>query len=259
MSARGDGTYEAVLDPLWSVGTRPHGGYLLAVLGRVACDSAGGEHPHLTAVSGSFIESPEHGPAEVRVRTLRGGRSVTQVAATLEQSGRVRVEALITLGLLDDADPWWSGVDPVELPPEQECWPAPADPPGVDFKVPLMEVVEERIDPAALAFVFGEPSRTGSIATWQRLADGSDWDPLSLLVALDPVPPVTFELGLPGWMPTIQFSAYVRRLPAPGPVRVRASATDVGGDRVDESVQVWDDKGRLVAQSTQLAAVRVPA
>lgn len=254
-----DGGYAATLDPQWAVGTKLHGGYLLAVLGRAAVAEAGAGHPHVTAVSGAFIEPPGFGHAEVSVTRLRVGKSVAQVRADLSQEGRPRVSALITLGRLDDSDPWWTASEPVDLPPEQECFLSPVDPPGAPFPVPLMGVVEERINPGHLAFAFGQPSKKGVIATWQRLGDGSDWDPLSLLVALDPVPPVTFDLGLPGWMPTIQLSAYVRRLPAPGPVRVKLEATDVGGDRIDQVAHVWDDKGRLVAQSTQLAAVRLPA
>ncbi|MEU6714276.1 thioesterase family protein [Nonomuraea sp. NPDC046802] len=251
--------FDAVLDAQWSVGTRLHGGYLLAVLGRAASESAAGQgHPHVSAVSGTFVEPPEPGEAVARVETLRVGKSVAQVRAALVQEGRIRVEAHVTLGLLEESDPWWSAHEPVALPPEQDCFLAPVDPPGADMHVPLMAVVEERIDPEHLAFAFGAPSRRGVIATWQRLADGSDWDPLSLLVALDPVPPVSFDLGLSGWVPTIQLSAYIRRLPAPGPIRVRLTATDVGGDRMDEVAHVWDDKGRLVAQSTQLAAVRLP-
>ncbi|MDF2705298.1 MAG: acyl-CoA thioesterase [Nonomuraea muscovyensis] len=260
MPARGAGVYGAELDPQWSVGTRLHGGYLLAVLGRAACLSSGGAgHPHVTAVSASFVEPPEPGAAEVRVETLRVGRSLAQVRATLAQRDRPLVEALITLGALDDTGPWWSAAEPVEIPPREECFPAPANPPGAGFPVPLMDVVEQHIHPEHLAFAFGAPARRGLIATWQRLADGSDWDPLSLLVALDPVPPASYDLGLPGWVPTVQLSAYVRRLPAPGPVRVRLQATDVGGDRMDETAQIWDHKGRLVAQATQLAAVRIPS
>ncbi|MEU7002416.1 thioesterase family protein [Nonomuraea sp. NPDC046570] len=249
----------AVLDAQWSVGGKLHGGYLLAVLGRAAVEQAGAGHPHLTAISGSFVESPSPGPAEVFVETLRAGRTAVQVRARMSQEGRPCVEALITLGRLEESDAWWSGLEPVELPEEQECVRTPPDAPGAGFPVPLMEVVEQRLDPGHLGFVFGTPARRGVIAGWQRLADGSDWDPLSLLVALDPVPPVSYDLGLPGWAPTVQFSAYLRRLPAPGPVKVSMRATDVGGDRMDEVAHAWDAKGRLVGQATQLAGVRLPA
>jgi hypothetical protein len=75
---------------------------------------------------------------------------------------------------------------------------------------------------------------------------------------LDSVPPISYDLGLPGWVPTIQLTAYIRRLPAPGPLRVRMHATDVSADRMDETAYAWDSKDRLVAQATQIAAVRIP-
>ncbi|MFC4590017.1 thioesterase family protein [Sphaerisporangium corydalis] len=254
----GGGEFAATLDRQWSVGGKLHGGYLLAVLGRAAGEASGAAHPHVTAVSGSFLAPPGPGPAEVLVETLRAGKSVTQVRARLAQDGRPCVEALIALGLLDESGPWWSGTEPVDLPDEQECVRTPPVSPGGDFEVPLMEVVEQRLDPGHLAFTAGAPSRQGVISGYQRLADGTDWDPLSLLVALDPVPPVSYDLGISGWAPTVQFTAYVRRLPVPGPVRVRMRSLDVSGGRMDEVANAWDAKGRLVAQASQLAAVRVP-
>lgn len=257
-SAAGIHRFGAELDPGWAVGAKLHGGYLLAVLGRAAARVAGEAHPHPTAVGGSFIEAPVPGAAVVEVELLRAGRGTTQLRARLAQDGRPCVEAMITQGMLEETDPWWSRADPVEIPDEADCFRGPPDVPGSDFRVPLMEVVEHRLDPAGLGFAVGKPSGNGVFASWQRLANGADWDPLSLLVALDPVPPISYDLGLPGWAPTVQFSAYLRRLPTPGPVRVRMSATEVGGDRMDETAHAWDAKGRLVGQATQLAAVRVP-
>lgn len=258
VEAAGPGEFNTVLDGQWSVGTKLHGGYLLAILARAAAKLADGAHPHLTAISGSFIAPPEPGPAVARVELLRAGRGTTQLRARLSQNAKPCVEALITQGLLTEADPWWSGLDPVELPDEQDCFRTPAEAPGGGFHVPLMDVIEQRLDPKLIGFAIGAPLKQGVIAGWQRLADGADWDPLSLLVALDPVPPVSYDLGLTGWVPTVQFSAYLRRLPAPGPVRVRMHANDVGGDRMDEAAFAWDGKGRLVAQAIQIAAVRVP-
>jgi hypothetical protein len=57
-------------------------------------------------------------------------------------------------------------------------------------------------------------------------------------------------------VPTLSISAYVRALPAPGPVRVLHRAQLIDDDRVDEICFVWDATGRMVAQSTQLAGIR---
>ncbi|MBX6767645.1 MAG: thioesterase family protein [Actinomadura rubrobrunea] len=253
-----DGEFDAELDAQWSVGGKLHGGYVLAIMARAAARVSTPEHPHPTAVSAAFVAPPEPGPVAIRVETLREGRTVSQLRVRMTQDDRPMVEALISQGRLDDADPWWSGPAPVELPDRQDCVRVPKQAPGAGFTVSLMEVVEEHLDPDVLGYVSGTPSRRGLVQGWQRLADGSDWDPLSLLVALDMVPPASFDLGLSGWAPTIQLTAYIRRLPAPGPVRVRMQATDVGGQRMNEVVDVWDGKGRLVAQGTQLAAVRTP-
>ena len=82
------------------------------------------------------------------------------------------------------------------------------------------------------------------------------FDPVSLLFAVDAFPPVTFDIKLSGWVPTFQLTAYVRALPAPGPVRILQRAQLVAGQQFDETCFIWDSRGTLVANSTQLAGIR---
>ena len=53
-----------------------------------------------------------------------------------------------------------------------------------------------------------------------RPARGEAFDPASLLFAVDAFPPATFDIEFSGWVPTLELTAYVRAVPAPGPVRV---------------------------------------
>ncbi|MFD3744817.1 thioesterase family protein [Nocardia sp. NPDC058633] len=251
-----DNACAADLDPQWTVGGKLHGGYLMAVMARAAAAHA--DHPQVTAISATFLAPPSPGPATVTVDVLRAGRTSTQVRARLEQNGRSCTEALITLGVLEDLDPWWTTAVTPEIPAEVDCFHSPSNPPGAPFPVPLLDVVEHRLDPSTLGFVVGEPSMKGRIAAWLRLADGSDWDSFALLIALDPIPPASLTLGMPGWAPTISFTAYLRRRPAPGPVHVIMHATDVTAGRMHETAEVWDATGNLVGCATQLAAVRIP-
>jgi hypothetical protein len=85
------------------------------------------------------------------------------------------------------------------------------------------------------------------------MADGREPDPLSLLLAVDALPPVTFDLGLYGWTPTLELTAHVRARPAPGWLRVTHSTRNHAGGMLEEDAEVWDSAGRLVAQSRQLA------
>ena len=251
------GEFDVDLDAQWALEDKPNGGYLLAVLGRAAATLSA--HPHVTAISGSFVQSPKPGPAVATVEVLRAGRGATQLRARLSQDGQPRVEALITQGQLEDADPWWSGSEPVDLPPIQDCPRSGTVAPGGAFRIHMLDVVEQRLDPAVSGFQRGEPTGKGVLTGWLRLADGADWDPLSLVVAVDSMPPIGYDLNAPGWAPTMQLSAYVRRLPAPGPIRIRVSATDVGVGQIDHAVHAWDSKDRLVVQATQICALRLPS
>jgi hypothetical protein len=250
------GGFAVELDPDWGIADRPNGGSLLAMLGRAA--TAVGSHDHVLAASAHFVRSPGAGPATVSTELLRSGRSVDQVRCRLRQAGDVCVEAVITVGQLDgDADPHWSGgvPDPATTGHDDAVRILGPTPSGMD--VPLLRQVDLRLDPSSLGFAGGRPTGRGELRGWLSLPEGAPFDPCSLLFAVDAFPPATFDVAPSGWVPTLELTAYVRALPAPGPVRVLHRAHMISGDLVDESCHVWDTRGRLVAQSTQLAGIRL--
>src|SRR5207237_1247913 len=84
----------------------------------------------------------------------------------------------------------------------------------------IAERLDIRLDPATAGWAVGAPSGEGAMRAWFGLADGRDHDPLSLLLAVDALPPTAFELGLTGWVPTVELTVHVRSHPAPGPLRI---------------------------------------
>jgi Thioesterase-like superfamily len=255
------GNYTAEIDPQWRIGKRPHGGYLLAMMGRAAAHEAGQDHPHPTAVSAHYLAPPTVAPAEIAVTTLRRGRTVVQQQVTLTVDGTLCVAALITCGRLPQTQtPWWTGVAPITLPPEDECvLMVRADGTGPRIASSLHEVVSQRIDPACLSAVDGEPAGLGEMRGWLRLYDGQEPDPFVLLLAIDCMPPASYDLGVPpSWVPTLELTGYVLAVPAPGPLRVRLKARLVADGRMDEECDVVDSTGALVATARQLAGVRLP-
>ena len=116
-----------------------------------------------------------------------------------------------------------------------------------------------RFDPACAGWMRGEPSGRGVLQAWFRLVDDREPDPISLLTVVDALPPVTFDLGRMGWAPTMELTAHVRGLPAPGWLVVRHETRNVAGGMFEEDCEVWDSAGRLVAQSRQLARVPRPS
>lgn len=263
--ARDDGrTFDVDLDNAWTIGPdRPNGGYLLATVGRAAVaavQSAGGTQPHVIAANVSYVSSPSTGPARVEVDVLRTGRTASQARARLVQEGKVAVDAMFTLGTLQEgSEPFWGEVPPVDVVPEDETAARPATGPSDGDDGPTFrDRISIRFDPSTLGFTSGTPSGRGEFKGWLRFADGRDFDALSLLFVVDAFPPATFDLVFTGWVPTLNLTAYLRAIPAPGPLRMRFRVGMVQDGFADELCEVWDSAGRLVAQSTQLTALRIP-
>ena len=76
-------------------------------------------------------------------------------------------------------------------------------------------------------------------------------------VGIDALPPTVFGLGRLGWAPTVELSVLTRSLPAPGWLTVHLRGRLVRDGWFDEEAEVHDADGSLVAQSRQLARIRV--
>ncbi len=252
----GPGRFEALVDPDWTIGGKPNGGYLLAMMGRAATWAVA--HDHVIAASAQYVSSPEPGSVQIATEILRQGRTATQVRARLGQAGRTRIEALFTASHLEmDSEAYWQNDLPKVITAKfEDCERlVPVLPDGKT--VAIMEQVEVRLDPESRPFARGEPTGRGQLGGWLAIPGIEAFDPTSLLFAVDSFPPATFDVEFSGWVPTFELTAYVRALPAPGPVRVLQTAHLIQAQRVDEACFVWDSAGRLVAQATQLAGVRL--
>jgi hypothetical protein len=249
----GDGSFSAEVDPEWSVTGKPNGGYLVALMARAAAEVS--THEHVIAASSHFLASPDPAPVEVDVAPRREGRSTGQSRVRLRRGERVFVESLMTIGPIDPSagDRWAGGVPEPGTASYDDC--VRLQPIG--FRVAMMDQVDLRIDPATAGFMRGEPADRGELRGWLALPDGENFDPVSVLFALDAFPPATFDVEMSGWVPTLELTTYVRGVPAPGPLRVLQRAQLVRDGRLDEACFVWDSAGRLVGSATQLAMIRI--
>jgi hypothetical protein len=252
------GRYSVLLDAQWCIGPKLHGGYLLAVMARAAREAVAAQRPEHTcpqAVTGTFLQAPEPGPADLEVTVLRIGRGASQLRVRLDQGGPC-VEAACVLGPPATRSPHDHEPPPPELTPREQCPRSPSTTDDGRGSLPLMDVVDTRLDPRTTGFLRGEPSGEGRISGWVALDTGEPWTVEGLLVALDVLPPATFDMGLSGWSPTMSLSAHVVAAPAPGPLRVTQWVAHAGADRMHETCRVWDPAGRLVGHAHQLAAIR---
>ena len=255
--------FETEVHQLWTVGDKPNGGYLLALLGRAALIAGRGDgDPDWEVVSSAitYLGPPRLGPASIHTTLLRRGRSAAHVRAVLVEGGADLVDAVFVLGALPvAASVRYDGIELLRAPDPEHCVRLPPRMPG-GVHVGIMEVLDLRLDPDTMPLADPHPpaDARAELRGWSRFADGRDPDPLSLLFAVDAIPPATFRIGSTGWVPTLQMSAYVRARPAPGWLGIRMTANLVAGGMVDETCILWDSRGQVVAQSTQLARLRFP-
>ncbi|MFC7310372.1 thioesterase family protein [Streptomyces monticola] len=259
VTRRAPGIYDTELSAGWTIINAVNGGYLLAVLGRALADAL--PHPDPFTVSAHYLTASQPGPAVVRTDVVRTGRTLSTGQASLfqqDEQGREveRIRVLASYGDLDALpDDVRTSAEPPPIPPVEECF-GPQDAPGqspVQGSTAITERLWLKLDPATLGWALGAPSGKGEMRSWFGLADGRDADPLSLLLAVDALPPTAFELGLSGWVPTVELSVHVRCRPAPGPLRVAIATRNLAGGFLEEDAEVWDSADRLVAQSRQLA------
>ena len=250
----GDGRYRADICESYTVVGHPNGGYLQCLLASAALAAGseqGSRHQHATAIAANYSAAPVVGPAELHTNVRRVGRGVSLVHVTLVQNEQVTTEAVVTLGTLrDSAHRYMDAVAP-EVAPVDECVRLESD------EESIHQILDLRLDASCTGFMTGTVSPDGVVTGWLRLDDGdASWDPWSLLFAADAMPPATFPLGSSGWVPTLQMTTYVRRIPVGEWLRARQWCMVVADDLVDERCELFDERGELVASSSQLAMVR---
>ncbi|HEY1969440.1 MAG TPA: thioesterase family protein [Pseudonocardia sp.] len=255
LTAPRPGCYRAELSNVWSVNQhgKQHGGLMLALVGKAGL-TALAEHTGSDqlldplAVSASYLRAPDTGPVWIDTEVVKVGRTASVVAVTLRQHDQPVITATVTAGRLPDAPMEWSRLPEMAAQPPRDgiftssvAGPLP----------PLATACDVVLDPRTAGYLRGERGDP-VLRGWVRPI-GEQPDPLFALLAGDILPPVLFNMGRPGWAPTVQLTALVRARPAPGWLRLESVADSIGGGWLDEDMTVIDSTGRLVCQARQLA------
>ncbi|MFR9753793.1 thioesterase family protein [Nocardia sp. 004] len=257
------GRYAGVIDEIWTVGTKVHGGTMVAASAAAATKWLRSRDPALAemaplAASSDFLGAPNPGAVVYEVHIRKVGRQICLADTELIQDGRVLVRTAFTFGRLDDTDPMYVAEGP-DMPVQP-----PADAIGYEPGSPMGEAVhvgrgaEVYLDRAWARFAEGEQGQP-RLRMWMRPRPGDEQDSdvamFFAMMCADMSPPVPFNLGRLGWAPTVQMTTYLRRRPAPGWLRIIATANEVGDRMFDEDQLVLDSSGAIVAQSRQLGLV----
>ena len=225
----------------------PNGGYVLGlVLRAVAQESP--LHDPLT-VSITYFRPPVAGEARIDVTALRIGRRVATFEAALTQEDKPVVHAVASFHDVEAAG------DLEHLTPAP-AYPAPEDCVDVMSAVPIGTVpILDRFDyrhESVPGWMEGEPSGDTSATFWVRFKDRRPIDAIAAGVLVDAYPPVTSEIGHLK-SATVQLTVHFRRRPVTEWALAHVVTRHVIDGYHDEDVELWDEQGRLIAQSRQLA------
>jgi acyl-CoA thioesterase len=250
----------------WMIGNAVNGGFVMATglraLGQHLAAEPAEQTPHRDPVvmSAYFMTASAPGPFTVATDVMRCGRKLSTGQISLSQPGPdgspvERMRAIASFGNLEQVDTLKQAAAP-DMPPPERCVSSDQAPPEFLANMRFLERLDLRLDPATAGWAMGKPSMQGAIRGWLRLKDRREPDTTLLMMALDALPPVAFDLGILGWTPTLEFTGHIRRRPAPGWLQVSLSSENVGGGMMEEDASIWDSTGALVAQSRQLCGVR---
>ncbi|WP_083865158.1 thioesterase family protein [Nocardia brevicatena] len=259
----GVGRYRGFIDDIWTIGSKVHGGTMVATSAAAATRWLRTVEPDRAdmgpiAASADFLGAPEPGEVDFEVNIRKVGRQICLADVELIQRDRSLVRTAFTFGRLDDAQA------PPQYAPEHTDLPVEPGPDAIGYEpgssmgriVHVARGMELYLDREWAPFIDAEQG-VPRMRMWVRPRAGDQAAPdiaayLAMMVA-DISPPVPMNLGHFGWAPTVQMTTYLRRRPAPGWLRVIATAHEIGGRMFDCDQIVLDSTGALVAQSRQLA------
>lgn len=246
----GDGRHQVHLTADWNTANQtPNGGYILALLQHATMLEAA--HPDPLSIAITYFRPAVVGEAEVRVREVRVGRRVSTYDAILVQNDKEIAHAVVST---HD----WSATGSVEhIPHRAPQIPAPEDCRDAGELIPVgMVPILDRYHYRAAeipGWLTGSPSGVTEALSWIRAADERPIDALLAGAMVDAFPPVTAEIGHLA-SSTIQLTVHYRRKPEASVWALgHVTSRHVIAGYHDEDVELWDERGRLIAQSRQIA------
>jgi hypothetical protein len=256
------GGWTVDLDGSWSIGGYLNGGYLLAPMCGAGVMAT--SKPDILAVTATFLSPPSSGPAEITVAVAKRGRQASVADIVLHQDGRDHVRATAVLGDLDGLQGPTLDAAVSSVPPLETCVSIGDRPVPNGIGSPaIFQHFDLRLAPE-LGWPGGGHRDTADgqearIEGWTRFADGREPDGGSLVLFADAFPPAVLHRYPASWVPTLQFSVYVRARPRPGWLQGSFRTRSVVGGLLEEDGELFDSTGRLVALVRQLALLLPPA
>lgn len=251
-----DGTWRARVPAGWEQGAGAYGGIVVALAIR-AMEASLGDHAPLRALSAE-IPSPllTEEATEIRVETLRRGRSLASLEAKLVQRGEVKARASGLFGAERPVESRWEPEPPTGLL-GGDRWKEARVTSGETPTVPFVRHFEMRGTVGVPFAGSGEPLVEGWVRPAVALAS---WGVAEVAAMVDCFYPAFFpRLTGPRPAATIAYNLHttpaVDSLDPTRPLYYRARCTQVSAGYAFELRELWTAEGALVALNPQTFAI----
>ncbi len=245
------GRFEGEVTGNWSVNGNPNGGYLMAMISSAMTEYS--DKRSTPIVTANYISRCVPGKVEIIVEEISQTAQFNRYEARLIQGGKERVRSLGTF-CVERTD---CGIERYEtkmpvLAPVANCSPFPDMP-----TYTLFHNIEMLLDPSSAVWLQGKTSDRSEQKGWVRFCDGRTCDMMSLFLIADSIPPAIFvSQGAVAWVPTIELSTNIRNMPVTEWLRFTLSTRFVTCGLLEADGEVWDNSGKLVSISRQIAQFR---
>jgi len=260
------GWYTAELSNAWDFRT-PSGGALMTVAMRAMQQELADPDLRPLSANTHFCSPVPAGPLEIRVEVLRHGGAAAQLRAQLSSTSVPGPGLEVSATFARDRP----GVDvidttPPAVPPPDQC-PSLANATliGGHQAPPFFENFDTRLAQGHMWWRKDWPAGPARIARWfryktpQRLADGR-LDPLALPPLADTMPPALIQkLGPdhePFFAPSLDLTVHFLEDTTAEWLLTAVHARRARAGSATADVEIWDDRGTLVAYATQMMLLR---
>lgn len=255
LEQKGEFNFEGIVASHWSINANPNGGYLTAFLASAMQKKSDKKWPVI--VTANFLARCEtEKRSQIAVEAVSMGYSLNRYQVRLVQDGTERTRAWATFmdeSGCDKSSNRYEKDAPV-MPPREDCFLFPHVP-----KYTLYDHMDVLLAPSCAGWIKGEKdlSPHSEQKGWIKFKDDRPCDALSLLLMADSFPPpVLASHGIVAWVPTIEYSVSVRDIPDTKWIKAVFRSHYLTCDIVEEDGELWDENGKLLAISRQIAQFR---
>jgi acyl-CoA thioesterase len=244
-------TFSGHITENWSINGVPDGGYLMAILAKAMMQHS--EMISTPIITANFLNRCEPGDAEVTIEKMSASRQFNRFQGSLSQEGKEKIRAFGTFADEDKAclveRCEVSGPEIAEL---EKCLAVPEIP-----NYTLFGQLDVRLDPICTGWMSGKLSDISEIKGWIKFKNDRPFDVLSILLIADSFPPaVISSQGMVAWVPTLELSVNIRKLPTTDWLKCSFRTRFITCGLLEEDGEIWDQKGALIAISRQIAQYR---